>query len=71
MKESQLIGYLRKSQAGGALKLSIDQEAFEKAERYDTKDGRKYVQLVVNMDKVQEIIRGEREVTSLCQIKDS
>ena len=70
MAESQLIGYVRKSNGGGALKLSVDAEAFSKAERFSTKDGREYVQLITNIPKIQEIISGEREVTSLCQLID-
>ena len=70
MAESQLIGYVRKSNGGGALKLSVDAEAFDKAERFSTKDGREYVQLITNIPKIQEIISGEREVTSLCQLID-
>ncbi len=71
MAESQLIGYVRKSNNGGALKFSIDTKAFEDAQRFSTKDGREYVQLIANIPKVREIISGEREVTSMCQIIES
>ena len=67
---SQLIGYVRKSNGGGALKLSVDVEAFAKAEKYQTGDGREFVQLIANVDKVQQILGDEREVTSLCQLID-
>ena len=68
MSLSQLIGYARKSIDGRSVKLSIDATAFEKANRFSTQDGREYVQLVMNADKIVEIINGEREVTSICQI---
>ncbi|KYK29873.1 MAG: hypothetical protein AYK23_01420 [Candidatus Proteinoplasmatales archaeon SG8-5] len=68
--QSQLVGYVRKSRGGGALNLSIDAAAFSKAERFTGSDGREFVSLIVNLDKVQDIIEGEREVTSLCQLID-
>ena len=71
MNKSMLVGYIRKSKAGGALKLSIDAEAFKKAEQYASADGRQFVQLIVNADKVGQIISGEREVTSVCQLVDN
>ncbi len=68
MAESKLIGYVRKSKGGCALKLSIDAKAFSEAERFSTKDGREYVQLISNIPKIEEIISGDREVTSICQL---
>ena len=70
MVESKLVGYLRKSQSGSALKFSIDAKAFSEAETFSTKDGREFVQLIANIPKVEEIISGDREVTSLCQLQD-
>ncbi len=67
---SQLVGYVRKSRKGGALRFSIDAEAFSKAERYSSSDGREFVSLVANVDKVRDILEDEREVTSLCQLID-
>jgi len=69
--DSKLVGYVRKSKNGGALKLSIDSAAFSEAERYSSSDGREFVSLIANLDKIQEIVEGEREVTSLCQIVDN
>ena len=66
--ESKLVGYARKSKNGGALKLNLDYEAIKRSEKYTTQDGRKYVALIANMGKIQEIIEGEREVTSICQL---
>ena len=70
MVQSELIGYVRKSRNGNALKLSISAEAFENAQRYLSQDGKEYVGLIVNLAKVQEILEDTREVTSVCQIKD-
>jgi len=64
--KSRLVGYVRKKD--GALKISIDVEAFKAAETYDSKDGRQFVTLVANADKIGQILEGGREVTSLCQL---
>ncbi len=68
--KSQLVGYVRKSKSGGALNLSIDADAFAKAQKVSGKDGRQFVSLVANADKVSQILVGDREVTSLCQFTD-
>lgn len=68
--ESKLVGYLRKSNNGGAIKMSLDVEALEDVERYETKDGREYISLIANLGKVGEIIEGDREVTSICYLTD-
>ncbi len=70
MAESQLIGYARRSNRGAALKLSIDAGAFDKAKRYKSSDGREFVSLVASADKIGQILEGQKEVTSLCQILD-
>ena len=67
--ESKLVGYLRKSNNGGALKLSLDVDALEDAERYES-NGREYISLIANLEKVEEIIDGSREVTSICYLVD-
>jgi|LGVD01.1.fsa_nt_gb hypothetical protein len=66
--ESKLIGYVRKSNNGNALKLNISAEAFEEAQRYTTQDGKEYVNLITNLEKIKEIIDDQREVTSISQI---
>lgn len=68
MKNSTLVGYARKSANGGAIKMSISSEAFTAAQKYASKDGKEYVNLVINLAKMQEVINGERAVTSVCQL---
>jgi hypothetical protein len=70
MVQSELIGYVRKSRNGNALKLSISAEAFENAQRYLSQDGKEYVGLIINLARTQEILEGSRDVTSICQITD-
>lgn len=70
MTRSELIGYLRKSNSGNALKMSISTEAFENAARYTGKDEKEYVSLIINLEKAREVMEGQREVTSVSQIVD-
>ena len=44
-----LVGYVRRSNAGGALKLSINTAAFADCSTYMTSDGQSYVPLVISM----------------------
>jgi len=71
MTKSELIGYLRKSNSGNALKMSIATEAFENAARYTGKDEKEYVSLIINLEKAREVMEGQREVTSVSQIVDN
>ncbi len=68
--KSELIGYLRKSNNGNALKMSISTEAFDNAARYKGKDEKEYVSLIINLEKAQEVMEGQREVTSVTQLSD-
>lgn len=71
MVQSDLVGYVRKTKSGNALKLSISAEAFDSAQRYLSQDGKEYVGLIISLAKVQEILEDTRDVTSIVQIIDS
>lgn len=62
------MGYVRRSNNGKALKISINVEAFEKAERYKTQDGQEYVAMVLRLDTVYQLIEGQKDVTNITQI---
>jgi len=66
--KSELMGYVRRSNNGKALKISINVEAFEKAERYKTQDGQEYVAMVLRLDTVYQLIEGQKDVTNITQI---
>ena len=68
MMPSLLVGYARKSNAGGALKLSINTQAFGDCETYSTSDGQTYVPLVVSLSALRKVIEGERAVTTVSQL---
>ncbi|MGA1821812.1 MAG: hypothetical protein ACMUIG_04735 [Thermoplasmatota archaeon] len=67
-KTSNLMGYVRRSRNGGALNVSVAEEAFEQAERYETADGTKYVGMIINLNKLRNILAGDQEVTNISQL---
>ena len=68
--ESKLMGFVRRSRNGGALKVSVNQNAFESAERYHTSDGTEYVGMIINLNRLRNLLNGEQEVTAINQIVD-
>ena len=67
---SNLVGYVRRSNAGGAIKLSINSDAFSDCETYVTSDGQEYVPLVISLNALNKVLKGERVVTTISQIQD-
>ena len=51
-----LVGYARRSNAGGAIKLSINTATFADCETYETSDGESYVPLVLSMAALQRSV---------------
>ena len=68
--KSNLVGYVRRSNAGGAIKVSINNDAFSECETYVTSDGQTYVQLVVSLNALTGIMDGSRAVTSINHLND-
>ena len=50
MNNNLLVGYVRKSNAGAALKVSIYTSAFSDCSTYVTSDGQAYVPLVISLN---------------------
>ena len=67
---NMLVGYVRRSNAGGALKLSINTAAFTDCSTYMTSDGQAYVPLVISMAALNKVLSGERAVTTVTQLHD-
>ena len=67
---STLVGFMRKSNAGRAVKLSINTSSFQDCATYVTSDGQTYVQLVVSLNALSGIIDGSRAVTSINHLND-
>ena len=70
MNTNLLVGYVRKSNAGGALKGSINNSAFGDCATYVTSDGQAYVPLVISLNALGKVLSGERAVTTLSQLQD-
>ena len=68
MTKTDLMGFVRKSKNGNALKISISTEAFDKAQRYTTQDGQEFVAMVIPLSRIQQVLDGYKEVTSVAQI---
>lgn len=66
--KSELMGFVRRTESGKALKLSISVDAFNKAERNVTRDGTEFVHMVVNLQRIYQLLEGEKEVTNISQI---
>ena len=63
-----LVGYVRRSNAGGAIKVSINTNAFGDCETYTTADGQTYASLVISLNALRKVIDGERAVTTVSQL---
>jgi len=64
--QNELVGYIRLSKAGNALKLNILKSALDRARTVEGKDGTEYVSLIMNLDKIRGIIEGAHELTGVC-----
>lgn len=69
IEDSKLVGYARRSNQGGAVKISINVDAMKDCETYTTSDGQTYIPLVISMNALEKVIRGERAVTTVSQIQ--
>ena len=67
---SMLVGFARKSNAGRALKLSINTSSFQDCATFVTSDGQEYVPLVISLNALNKVLNGERVVTTISQIQD-
>ena len=68
--KTNLVGYVRKSNAGGAVKVSINTDAFTECETYVTSDGQEYVPLIISANALNKVLDGERVVTTISQMVD-
>jgi hypothetical protein len=71
MTNDRLVGYVRRANKGGELKISINVDAFKDSDIYVTSDGQTYVSLSTNISAIEKIIRGERVVTTVTQTRDN
>ena len=70
MDNNILVGYVRRSNAGVALKVSINTAAFADCSTYMTSDGQAYVPLVISLAALNKVLDGERAVTTVSQLQD-
>tara|TARA_B100001540_G_scaffold289523_1_gene285551 strand:+ start:506 stop:817 length:312 start_codon:yes stop_codon:yes gene_type:complete len=65
---SLLVGYIRLSQAGKALNVSINTNALGDCRTYNTADGQSYTSLVISLDAMRKVMNGDRVVTTVSQL---
>jgi hypothetical protein len=70
MESSLLVGYVRKSNAGRTVKVSINLESIKDCEYYTTSDGQQYISLVISMNALRRVLDGERAVTTISQLQE-
>ena len=63
--------WARQSRAGGALKISLHQEAFGNCHTYTTADGTAYVPLVISMAALRRVLDGQQSVTTVSQFSEN
>jgi len=64
------LGYIRRSRRGRAVKLDISLEAFLMAKRYTTRDGKEWVNMIIPLGKLLDVLEGKLEVTGINQIEN-
>ena len=64
-ENTELVGYVRLSNSGGAIKVSINKDALNACDTYKTSEGVEYVGLTISLARLMKIIEKEQAVTSL------
>ena len=65
---SLLVGYVRRSNAGGAIKLSINTNAFGDCKTYTTSDVQSYTCVVISLDELHKFMNCKLIVTTVSQL---
>ena len=68
MPALKLMGYVRKNRDGQTVNVSISVDAFSEAHRYITQDGSEFVRMVISLERLNEVLSGDRYVTSISQL---
>lgn len=67
LREPKLVGYIRRSNCGTSLKVSIHTASFADCRTYETSDGARYAPLVIHMEHLDAVLSGRRGVTTIVQ----
>ena len=66
----KLVGFATRSRDNTALKLNISRDAFQEVKGYTSADGKEFVTLVISMHRLEEVMNGTRDATSICDVFD-
>ena len=67
VQEATLVGYVRRSNCGTSIKISISTERFADCRTYETSTGERYTPLLIKMEHLDRILSGQRAVTTIVQ----
>ena len=65
MTKDELVGYVRKSDDGKALKLNILKSSLDEIPVVTGNDGVEYVSLLINISRIKMLLGDEHEITSV------
>lgn len=65
MEEPKLIGYLRRTEDKTKIKISVNVEALEECQKWETSTGEEYYSLDIDMDALLKVLIGRRAVTCI------
>ena len=67
-EQKKLVGYVRKSKTARELKVNVSKKAIENTQSYKTRDGKEYVSLIIDLEKLMDLIAGERDFVPVEQV---
>jgi len=65
----ELVGYVRRSNSGRAIRLELLKDGINKAPTYLSRDGKEFVSLVISADRLNDLLHGDKEVTGVSYLE--
>ena len=65
MEEPKLIGFVRRATDKTKIRLSVNVEALEDCQRWETSTGEEYFSLNVDMGALLKVLNGQRAITCI------
>ncbi|PKK86076.1 MAG: hypothetical protein CVT48_02710 [Thermoplasmata archaeon HGW-Thermoplasmata-1] len=69
--KAKLVGYARSTKSGNAVRISIEENAFGEAKKYETKDGKRYAGFIINLERLKAAMNGERGYAEISELIDA
>ena len=65
MEKPKLVGYVRRGTDKTKIKISVNVEALEECQKWETSTGEEYYALDIDMDALLRVLIGRRAVTTI------